>query len=1151
MSCSETHRNQRSSLLINVNYKRYCCHVPRFFYFCKSLPRKSVISPLSVAIQVPALHVNLFKRRLPGDARGNLFTIMGADITLKQTFDGYTNDLEFNRIKGSLNEVYMHPRTIGKRHLHDLPGSDVNESHYFGRIDIPATVKDKNGNVYMVTALGTPEKGVMYMATKLERISIPGTVKTIGSSSFAGCIRLAIVGLAEGVEEIQKDAFWYCKLLRLNLPDSVRSINKAFPNCSILEHIEIGTGMREMKGAFRKCPSIKTVICNAQNPPEIDEKSFDDDIYRHADLFVPYSAFNKYKNHPLWGKFKNIHEIADTVPSDVQHYRTTHPMKDGIRYFLDLSNTEAWVCPLEGSEIYQQKEVVIPDKFENNFPVVCIDECAFCSSAVTRIKLPSGLKSIKKQAFNDTQLTSISLPATLSELGVWAFRSCPLKEIDIPGSVTTIGGHAFECCGKLERVTLHDGLRKIDECAFNDTHALRELTLPSTVTELGFHAFTGTELKSVTCMALTPPRTVSNEAFDADVLQNAVLKVPSSALAAYQADPAWGKFRQIFSMGSAQSSTSGANTGDTFVENYIRYEIVDANAKVVHVARIRENYKDWFEHCEHDYGVADLVIPSTVNYQGQEYVVQGINDEAVMDNGHSIGVLEIPGTVKSIGKRAFFKCNNIKGLILHDGLETVGDSCFEGSGYYNNQFQLTLPNTVQEIGCRAFCDCAIKDELKIPDSVTYIGESAFVDTCLSILTMGRGLTKIEKRVFYDSSKLKELFIPDWITNIGEGAFFEDEDVLERITCMAMTPPIIEMNTFCEDSYSHVELRVPASAVNDYRDDLVWGKFANIVGIGNATPSEPKPIVTGDYFNVDGVRYWVRDAAARVVYVAQPDHGRKYIGDFFIPPTVEYRGVTYWVKKVGEKAFKGCEKLYIQLPVTIDEIMEDALNIEHMTLICYAKTPPTVAEHGLPEKAWRKTLYLSVPEASLDLYKADPNWKGYGQYGTISDREMAKAESAIPEGMPEPPQLVNTGDNIEVDGIRYWIKDADARVAYVTNFPKDNNYTGNVVVPSTVEKDGVTYQVKKVGNNTFMNAASLEAVTLPASIEDVKTKSFEGCASLNSITCLAVTPPLLAADAIPEDVARHVTLLVPKESYDKYAEAPGWKEFRVRGGMFPL
>ena len=147
--------------------------------------------------------------------------------------------------------------------------------------------------------------------------------------------------------------------------------------------------------------------------------------------------------------------------------------------------------------------------------------------------------------------------------------------------------------------------------------------------------------------------------------------------------------------------------------------------------------------------------------------------------------------------------------------------------------------------------------------------------------------------------------------------------------------------------------------------------------------------------------------------------------------------------------------------------------------------------------------------------------------------------------------MNTGDNIEVDGIRYWIKDADARVAYVTNFPKDNNYTGNVVVPSTVEKDGVTYQVKKVGNNTFMNAASLEAVTLPASIEDVKTKSFEGCASLNSITCLAVTPPLLAADAIPEDVARHVTLLVPKESYDKYAEAPGWKEFRVRGGMFPL
>lgn len=1075
--------------------------------------------------------------------------IMGADITLKQTFDGQTNDLEFNRIKGSLNEVYMHARTIGKRHLHGLPGIDVNESHYFGRIDIPSTVRDNNGNVYKVTALGSPDKSVMYMATKLERISIPGTVKTIDSYSFAGCIRLASVGLAEGIEEIQENAFWFCKLLRLYLPDSVRSINKAFSNCSILEHIEIGTGMREMKGAFMKCPSIRTVICNAQNPPEINEKTFDADIYMHADLFVPYPLVEKYTNHPLWGQFKNIHEIADTVPSDVQHNRATHPMKDGIRYFLDLSNAEAWVCPLEGSEIYRQKEVVIPDKFENNFPVVRIDDNAFDQSEVTSIKLPSGLKSIGTYAFCNSGLTSISLPASLTLIDGSAFEGCPLKEIDIPGSVTTIGDNAFSC-GKLERITLHTGLRKIGAGAgaFTETLALGELTLPSTVTEIGLNAFAGAELKNVTCMALTPPKIEKNQAFDEQVMQNAVLRVPSSALAAYQADPAWGKFRQIFGMGSDQSSTSVASTGDTFVVNYIRYEIIDPNAKVVHVARIRENFKDWFEHCENDYGVADLVIPSSVNYQGQEYVVQGINDEAIMDEGHSIGVLEIPGTVKTIGRKAFYGCANIKSLILHDGLETLEESCFE-TERANKSIQLTLPNTLKKIGRRAFFNCFITGEVQIPDSVTSIGESAFEQTHISTLTLGRGMTTIEDRVF-DDIELKELFIPDWITSIGDFAFNEErEEFLEKITCMAMTPPAIEMNTFYKDNYDRVELRVPASVVNDYRDDLVWGKFANIVGIGDAEPAPSKPVGTGDCFNVKGIRYLVRDADARVVYVTYPDHGRKYVGTCHIPATVEYRGVTYWVKKVGEGAFKGCDQLgSVILPSTIDEIMADAFNVESMgNITCYATTPPSVAKNGLPqEKERKKKMVLIVPETSLDLYKADPNWKGFGTYFT---EEMP--ESSIPEGMPEPPRLVDTGDNIEVDGIRYWIKDASARVAYVTNFPKDNKYTGKVVVPSTVEKDGVTYQVKKVGNYTFMNAASLEAVTLPASIEDVKTKSFEGCTALNSITSLAVTPPLLAADAIPVDVARHVTLFVPKEAIDKYAEAPGWKEFKVRGGMLPI
>ena len=125
---------------------------------------------------------------------------MGADITIKQN----DNDLEFNKIKGRPNEVYMHRRHVRHHPSYKCPppGNDGTQSHYHGEIDIPSEVKDKNGNVYTVTQLGKINEPVMDQATDLKTVSIPGTVKTIYTLSFSGCIRLISVKLNEGLKEI-------------------------------------------------------------------------------------------------------------------------------------------------------------------------------------------------------------------------------------------------------------------------------------------------------------------------------------------------------------------------------------------------------------------------------------------------------------------------------------------------------------------------------------------------------------------------------------------------------------------------------------------------------------------------------------------------------------------------------------------------------------------------------------------------------------------------------------------------------------------------------------------------------------------------------------------------------------------------------------
>ena len=68
------------------------------------------------------------------------------------------------------------------------------------------------------------------------------------------------------------------------------------------------------------------------------------------------------------------------------------------------------------------------------------------------------------------------------------FCDTALKTIDIPGSVFQIREDAFADCKKLQKVTLHEGIKKVGKNAFYNT-SLKEITIPSTVTELGKNAF--------------------------------------------------------------------------------------------------------------------------------------------------------------------------------------------------------------------------------------------------------------------------------------------------------------------------------------------------------------------------------------------------------------------------------------------------------------------------------------------------------------------------------------------------------------------------------------------------------------------------------------------------------------------------------------
>ena len=82
---------------------------------------------------------------------------------------------------------------------------------------------------------------------------------------------------------------------------------------------------------------------------------------------------------------------------------------------------------------------------------------------------------------------------------------------------------------------------------------------------------------------------------------------------------------------------------------------------------------------------------------------------------------------------------------------------------------------------------------------------------------------------------------------------------------------------------------------------------------------------------------------------------------------------------------------------------------------------------------------------------------------------------------------------EAGGIRYSIYSTEAKV--ISKTPK---YSGDIVIPETVDYEGETYSVTSIGSSAFKECKGLTSVTLPNTIISIYDSAFEGCSGLKSL-----------------------------------------------------
>lgn len=90
--------------------------------------------------------------------------------------------------------------------------------------------------------------------------------------------------------------------------------------------------------------------------------------------------------------------------------------------------------------------------------------------------------------------------------------------------------------------------------------------------------------------------------------------------------------------------------------------------------------------------------------------------------------------------------------------------------------------------------------------------------------------------------------------------------------------------------------------------------------------------------------------------------------------------------------------------------------------------------------------------------------------------------------------------VEIDGIYYIFNNNEATVTCNGNpdyswYPV---YEGDVVIPSTVTYNGISYTVSSIGKNAFSFCSNLLSITIPNSITTIGDNAFQNCSGLTSI-----------------------------------------------------
>ncbi len=573
-------------------------------------------------------------------------------------------------------------------------------------------------------------------------------------------------------------------------------------------------------------------------------------------------------------------------------------------------------------------------------------------------------------------------------------------------------------------------------------------------------------------------------------------------------------------------------SAQTFLDGGIIYKVNKANVEVQPTKYTTGKNKGLPTECENgeapDQYTGDIVIPSTVTYNGKTYTVSTV---AAGFKASLITSISIPAGVK-IGRGGFQDCAELVSITLPADLATI-----EGNSFQNcaKLAEITIPGTVGTVGGAAFQGCAGLESLTLEEGETPItfARDAFNEApAIKTTVLNRQFNLEVKntqddRVFRGSKVLESVTIGGTFLTIPAN-FFENCTALKTVT-FTNAVSSIDYNVFANTGIEEIE--IPASITS-----LASSLFQGSKQLRKVTlPETLETISAMAFYNSTLAEINLPASLKTIGNLAFS--GTKLSGEIVIPEAVKSIGdqayannpaitsvvIPASVTSIGTGAFMGCESI-AKFEVSAENenyaVSADGsyiTNKEGNVLVAYAPAAAATELAGDFTEVAPYALYGAKNITKVDF----PQCTVWGDY------------SLRGSGLTSLTIGGTVGRYVAADCAALTdlaVGCAEIPFGIAANCPE----LVNVTLPA---------EVTIVRQDAFKNCPKVESLNLGGVLVILETDCFAN-SGIKNLTVSSFYPAAMAEGVFTEESG--ITVTVPVDRVDAYKVATGWNLLDIQG-----